>query len=578
MIRRQYVLLVLFTVIFQIFFSPTSTLSLNNTDAAQLSTRTSTLTASQSTNKCEPASIDEFPPLFFTDEQRRRGGILVYVVLILYSFAAIEIVCDDYFASALERISCNLNLTPDVAGATFMALATSASEFFTSIVGVFFVKSDIALGTIVGSAVFNILFVIALCALISTTVCELDGYPIVRDAGFYCIAVAALYIVIYDQRVYWYEAFALVLLYFVYVGILKFNDRLSRLMSGNATNQKTSGPRGHPPEQLQALNNSVELEENLPTRGRSVSESVMMSTATHTSGAAGDDDVKRRLPYKPSKRRLKDTPDNLQIVANATEIFDPLKLPTKRYKILKWVLMYPVRLLMHITIPDCRKEVFNNYYMLTFVMSTIWVAGLAYLLVWLVVIVGFTLNIPDSIMGLTVLAFGSSIEEIFSAIVMTRRGHPEMAIAGSIGSNVFDILMGLGVPWLFRNLMRFTHQPTPYEASPIITGGSLSAFSSSPSDPAAIFNHDNLGSSSSDEPFFVEIHSRGLVYSTVVLFVAIITFLITFFVNRCRLTKFYGVFLIVIWLSVVTLMCLLELNIFGALHPIPCRNRLVSTV
>lgn len=32
----------------------------------------------------------------------------------------------------------------DVAGATFMALATSASEFFTSIVGVFFVKSDIA--------------------------------------------------------------------------------------------------------------------------------------------------------------------------------------------------------------------------------------------------------------------------------------------------------------------------------------------------------------------------------------------------------------------------------------------------
>jgi len=37
------------------------------------------------------------------------------------------------------------------------------------------------------------------------------------------------------------------------------------------------------------------------------------------------------------------------------------------------ILMYPVRLLMHITIPDCRKDVFHNYYMLTFVMSTIWV-------------------------------------------------------------------------------------------------------------------------------------------------------------------------------------------------------------
>ncbi len=230
------------------------------------------------------------------------------------------------------------------------------------------------MGTIVGSAVFNILFVIALCALISTTICELDAYPIVRDAGFYCIAVAVLYIVIYDQRVFWYEALGLVLLYFVYVIILKFNDRLSRLIRGNSAHQKTITSDEHNQEQLQALNAGVELEQNLATRARSVSESVMMSSGTHTTGINSDyDDTRRRLPYKPSKKRLKDTPDNQQIVANATEIFDPLKLPTKRYKILKWVLMYPVRLLMHITIPDCRKEVFHNYYMLTFVMSTIWV-------------------------------------------------------------------------------------------------------------------------------------------------------------------------------------------------------------
>jgi Ca2+/Na+ antiporter len=224
-------------------------------------------------------------------------------------------------------------------------------------------------GTIVGSAVFNVLFVIALCALISTTICELDAYPIVRDAGFYCIAVVVLFIIIYDQRVYWYEALALVLLYFVYVAILKFNDRISRLIRGNSPNQNHRKSSEHHPEQLQGLNDNVELEQNLTTRPRSVSESVMMSTTT----IMENDYMKRRGTYKPCKKRLKDTPDNHQIVANATEIFDPLKLPTKRYKILKWILMYPVRLLMHITIPDCRKEVFHSYYMLTFVMSTIWV-------------------------------------------------------------------------------------------------------------------------------------------------------------------------------------------------------------
>ena len=223
------------------------------------------------------------------------------------------------------------------------------------------------MGTIVGSAVFNVLFVIALCALISNTVCELDAYPIVRDAGFYCIAVVVLFVIIYDQRVYWYEALTLVLLYFVYVAILKFNDRISRAIRGNTSNQ-TRRKSGEPhSEQLQALNESVELEQSMATRARSVSESVMMNTI------AGNEYIKRRLTYKPCKKRLKDTPDNQQIVANATEIFDPLKLPTKKYKILKWVLMYPVRLLMHITIPDCRKDVFHSYYMLTFVMSTIWV-------------------------------------------------------------------------------------------------------------------------------------------------------------------------------------------------------------
>ncbi|CAF1272998.1 unnamed protein product [Adineta ricciae] len=576
MIRRQFVLLVLFTVIFQIFFARTNTLSLNEVKS------TESPIISNPANKCEPASIDEFPPLFFTNDQRRRGGVLVHILLILYSFAAIEIVCDDYFASALERISCNFNLTPDVAGATFMALATSASEFFTSIVGVFFVKSDIALGTILGSAVFNILFVIALCALISANVCQIDAYPIVRDAGFYCIAVAVLFVIIFDQRVYWFEALALVLLYFVYVIILKFNDRLSRLMHRSSPNQKSIGTNSNEEhqEQLQWLNNTVELEQNLSARARSVSESVIMNAGTHATTTMGNEieDIKHHGPYKPCKKPLNETANDRNIVSDATEIFDPLKLPSKRYKIFKWVIMYPVRLLMHITIPDCRKEVFHNYYMLTFVMSTIWVAGLAYLLVWLVVIVGFTLNIRDNIMGLTLLAFGSSIEEIFSAIVMTRRGHPEMAIAGSIGSNVFDILMGLGIPWLFRNLMRFTYQPPAIDAIAIIGDSSLTGYPTGSSDSADASAAHISTSMNDNGPFYVEIHSRGLVYSTIVLFSALITFLLTFFLNRCRLTKFYGVFLIVVWLSVITVMCLFELNFFSLVHFPACLSKSISSV
>lgn len=109
MIRRQILLVTLFGLIFQVFFSATNPLSTDENKTAEPA-------ADNASAKCEAASIDEFPTLFFTDEQRRQGAVLVHILLILYSFAAIEIVCDDYFASALEKISYNLNLTPVTLG------------------------------------------------------------------------------------------------------------------------------------------------------------------------------------------------------------------------------------------------------------------------------------------------------------------------------------------------------------------------------------------------------------------------------------------------------------------------------
>jgi len=46
-----------------------------------------------------------------------------------------------------------------------MAISTSAPELFTNVIGTFVTKGDIGVGTIVGSAVFNILAVGACCGL-----------------------------------------------------------------------------------------------------------------------------------------------------------------------------------------------------------------------------------------------------------------------------------------------------------------------------------------------------------------------------------------------------------------------------
>lgn len=52
-----------------------------------------------------------------------------------------------------------------MAGATFMAAGSSAPEVFISLIGIFVNESSAGIGSIVGSAVFNILFVVGICGL-----------------------------------------------------------------------------------------------------------------------------------------------------------------------------------------------------------------------------------------------------------------------------------------------------------------------------------------------------------------------------------------------------------------------------
>ena len=88
----------------------------------------------------------------------RRGGWSLYLVGILYVFLGIAIVCDDYFVSSLEKICDKLNLSEDVAGATFMAAGSSAPELFSS--GVSLISPDatneIGISAIVGLSLIHI--------------------------------------------------------------------------------------------------------------------------------------------------------------------------------------------------------------------------------------------------------------------------------------------------------------------------------------------------------------------------------------------------------------------------------------
>lgn len=98
-----------------------------------------------------------------------------------------------------------------------MSIATSSPELFINCVGTFITEGDIGLGTVVGSAVFNILAIPACCGLFARTTIELGWWPTSRDCILYGLSVIALVVVIHDSRVIWYEAAFLVAAYGFYL-------------------------------------------------------------------------------------------------------------------------------------------------------------------------------------------------------------------------------------------------------------------------------------------------------------------------------------------------------------------------
>merc|ERR1712166_190078 len=61
--------------------------------------------------------------------------------------------------------------------------------------------------------------------------------------------------------------------------------------------------------------------------------------------------------------------------------------------------------------------------------------------------------------GLTLLASGTSIPDLLSSVAVAKRGFGDMAVSSSIGSNVFDILIGLPIPWLIYGILEGTPVP-----------------------------------------------------------------------------------------------------------------------
>ncbi|XP_058521647.1 sodium/potassium/calcium exchanger 1 [Ochotona princeps] len=586
-------------------------------------------------------SKGEYPQDLFSVEERRQGWVVLHIFGMTYVFVALAIVCDEYFVPALGVITEKLQISEDVAGATFMAAGGSAPELFTSLIGVFISHSNVGIGTIVGSAVFNILFVIGTCALFSREILNLTWWPLFRDVSFYILDLTMLILFFLDSLIAWWESLLLLLAYALYVFAMKWNkqielwvkEQLSKRPAAKvmaleslsktgdraiAEDEPQDGPKLKLPslltrgsssaslhnstirstvfqlmihslepmgfgarsskEKEESLNQEVRAQpqakaenkpeeeelaeppavtvtpapldvpgeeeeepggqedvaqaENAGDKGVAAGQGVVREEnreAAQPEGEAGPEAEaaecgsggeaegrgdehggEEELPAESKganestgwggvpaedgvegKTEGQDTSAENQGEANNDEKGadgeggndggdseeeeeeededeeeeeeedddegneEPLSLdwPETRQKQALYLFLLPIVFPLWLTVPDVRRQEARKFFVITFLGSIIWIAMFSYLMVWWAHQVGETIGISEEIMGLTILAAGTSIPDLITSVIVARKGLGDMAVSSSVGSNIFDITVGLPVPWLLFSLI-----------------------------------------------------------------------------------------------------------------------------
>jgi len=428
-----------------------------------------------------------------TTEYDTLSFVPLYFALILYTFLGLAIVCDEYFCESLEQISSALSLSDDVAGATFMAAGSSAPELFTAIITVFLAPGEQGVGTIVGSAVFNICVIVGLTSLCAGQVLQLWWYPLMRDSAVYAASILLMLWAMSDGQVTAVEAGTLVSCYVLYVAIMLANGRIVELLTQRERRralEKHEDLSPNPFGKFVGLNPTMQpafkVAHNHKTQVRrkvqreQVQQMLMTAITVNRVRSKLVSRLSSRSTFKPEDEGVGGGSDE----ACSDKVMD--------------VISWPMAKAMALTIPDCRDEGCQarfkraarpvtrsqpsmharrrhvasrsmcahqpkrrcsctplrsqKFYFLTFTMSIMWIGVLSFVMVDFAGRAGCILGVPEFLMGLTVLAAGTSVPDALSSVLVARNGQGNMAVCNVLGSNVFNILLGLGLPWLIASL------------------------------------------------------------------------------------------------------------------------------
>lgn len=239
----------------------------------------------------------------------------------------------DILVRGSARLAAGFGVPALVVGLTVVAFGTSAPELAVSVKAAFSGQADLAIANVVGSNIFNVLFILGVASLISPLI--ISKQLIRQDVPVMVAVSIALVLIVLDGNINKIEAGFLALGLLVYTGFLFYQSR------------------------------------------------------NKTAGGAGD--------------------EMSELLQKKTPLWHNLLLIAGGLVLLVWGARWLVQSAVEI--------------------ATAW-------------------GVNEAVIGLTIIAAGTSLPEVMTSVIATYRVERDIAVGNVVGSNIFNILCVLGISGL----------------------------------------------------------------------------------------------------------------------------------
>ncbi|KAL4646495.1 sodium/potassium/calcium exchanger 6, mitochondrial isoform X1 [Arapaima gigas] len=391
------------------------------------------------------------------------------------------------FCPNLSAISATLQLTHNVAGVTFLALGNGAPDVFSAVAAFSHPHTaGLAIGALFGAGIFVTTVVAGSVALVKPF--TVASRPFLRDVIFYMAAVFWTFVILFKRQITLGESLGYISLYVLYVVTVIVSacvyNRQKRFINGPLQNSSSRVPGTPPPPESVCVCVFTESEYQplLP---------YTESTAQIFFRSLNPVDIRKWRRKSWLWRTFKVIKIPVEVLLLLTvPVVDPdkedrnWKRPLNCLQLLTgplvcvltfnsgkyglyyiqdefpvWALTLIVGFFLGLIVfcsstDDQPPRYHFLFALLGFLVSAMWINTAASEVVSLLRTLGVVSRLSNTVLGLTLLAWGNSIGDCFSDITIARQGYPRMAISACFGGIIFNMVFGVGLGCL---LQMFSH-------------------------------------------------------------------------------------------------------------------------